>query len=116
MTGPIKADLDRRMLLRTLKALARRRGEDHEHVTLPDWVNHDLRRTVRSGLSQLRIPHNVAEAVLAHRQGGGVGTYDVHEYQDEKAEALATWAERIKSIVNPEPVPAKVVRMRGRRR
>jgi hypothetical protein len=49
MTGPIKADLDRRML-RTLKALARRRGEDHEHVTLPAWVNHDLRRTIRSGL------------------------------------------------------------------
>jgi integrase len=50
MTGPIKSDLDRRML-RRLKALARRRGEDHEHVTLPEWVNHDLRRVVRSGLS-----------------------------------------------------------------
>jgi integrase len=115
MNGPIKADLDRRML-RTLKALARRRGEDHAGVTLPPWVNHDLRRTVRSGLSALRVPHNVAEAVLAHRQGGVVGTYDVHEYQDEKAEALEAWARRLASIVNPEPAtPAKVVRMRGRR-
>jgi len=64
MTGPIKADLDRRMQ-RTLKALARRRGEDHRAVTLTSWVNHDLRRVVRSGLSALRIPHNVAEAILA---------------------------------------------------
>jgi integrase len=68
MTGPIKADLDRRML-RTLRALSRRRGEDHHAVDLPKWVNQDLRRTVRSGLSALEVPHNVAEAVLAHRQG-----------------------------------------------
>jgi len=116
MTGPIKADLDRRML-RTLKALARRRGEDHHAVTLPEWVNHDLRRTVRSGLSALRVvPHNVAEAVLAHRQGGIAATYDLHEYQDEKAEALELWAQRIKSIVSPMPAaPAQVVKLRRRR-
>ena len=76
MTGPIKADLDRRMLL-TLKAMAR---DDDEHVTLPHWTNHDLRRTVRSGLSALDVPHNVAEMVLAHRQQGVVGTYDVYGY------------------------------------
>jgi integrase len=113
MSGPIKADLDRRML-RTLQALARRRGEDHEQVTLPHWTNHYLRRTVRSGLSALRVPHNVAEAVLAHRQGGIAATYDLHEYQTEKAEALELWAQRLASIVSP--APAKVVRMRGRRR
>ena len=94
MTGPIKADLDRRML-RTLKALARRRGEDHHAVDLPGWVNHDLRRVVRSGLSALRVPHNVAEAVLAHRPPGIVGTYNLHEYEDEKAEALEKWAQRL---------------------
>ena len=55
MTGPIKRDLDRRML-RTLKAMARRRGEDHHAVTLPNWTNHDLRRVVRSGLSALPRP------------------------------------------------------------
>jgi integrase len=113
MTGPMKADLDRRML-RTLRALARRRGEDHHAVYLPEWVNHDLRRTVRSGLSALRIPHNVAEAVLAHRPPGVVGTYDTHEYFDEKREALEAWAERIKAII--KPVPTKVIKLRERRR
>jgi integrase len=118
MTGPIKADLDRRML-RTLKAMARRRGEDHQAVDLPGWVNHDLRRVVRSGLSALRIPHNVAEAILAHRPPGIVGTYNLHEYEDEKAEALENWAMRLRDIVNPEPVPAataKVVKLRRQRR
>ena len=33
----IKADLDLHML-RTLKAMARRRGDDHEAVTLPGWL------------------------------------------------------------------------------
>ena len=34
-----------------------------------------------------------------------------------EGEALELWAQRIASIVNPEPaVPAKVVKLRGRRR
>ena len=117
MTGRIKCDLDRRML-RTLKALARRRGEDHHAVTLPNWVTHDLRRVVRSGLSALRVPHNVAEAVLAHRPPGITATYDMHEYLDEKREALEAWAQRIATIVNaPKPAaPSKVVKLRRGRR
>jgi integrase len=111
MIGTMKADLDRRML-RTLRALARRRGDDHT-VELPPWVNHDLRRTIRSGLSALRVPHNVAEAVLAHRPPGIVGTYNLHQYADEKREALEAWARHVASIV--EPQPAKVVKLRARR-
>jgi integrase len=113
MTGTMKADLDKRML-RTLRALARRRGEDHRAVDLPPWVNHDLRRTIRSGLSALRIAHNVAEAVLAHRPPGIVGTYNLHEYADEKREALEAWARHVASIV--EPQPATVVTLSRRRR
>ena len=114
MTGPIKADLDRRML-RTLRALARYRGEDHHDVTLPNWVNHDLRRTVRSGLSALDVAHNVAEMILAHRQQGVVGTYDVHGYVPQRRAALEEWAKHVADIVSPVPAaPAKVVRLRRR--
>ena len=60
---------------------------------------------------------HVVEAVLAHRPPGIVGTYNLHEYEDEKTEALELWAERLKSIVSPAPAaPAKVVKLRGRRR
>jgi len=116
MTNEIKRNLDRRML-RTLKAMARRRarerGDDPHSVELEEWHTHDLRRVLRSGLSALRIPHNVAEAVLAHARPGIVGVYDVHTYQDEKREALEAWAQRLKSIV--EPVPDNVVPLRARR-
>jgi len=85
---------------------------------LPHWTNHDLRRVVRSGLSALRVPHDVAEAVLAHRKGGIVGTYNLHEYQDKKREALERWAQRLESIVSPPTkVPdKKIVPLRKRRR
>jgi integrase len=113
-----KCDLDRRML-RTLKAMARRRGEDHHAVELPNWVNHDLRRVVRSGMSALRVPREVAEAVLAHAAPGIIGVYDTHEYEDEKREALELWAGRVKAIANPERATAaadKIVTLPRRRR
>jgi hypothetical protein len=101
MTSKIKNDLDRRML-RTLKALARLRGENPRAIKLESWVNHDLRRNVRSGLSALRVPERVAEAVLAHVPEGIVSFYDSHRYLDEKREALELWARHLASIVNPD--------------
>jgi integrase len=112
-----KRELDRRML-RSLRAVARRRGDDHHAVELPGWVNHDMRRTIRSGLSALRVPREVAEAVLAHAAPGIIGTYDCHQYEDEKREALELWAGRVKAIANPEPAtPAadKIVTLPRRR-
>ena len=51
--------------------------------------------------------------MLAHRPPGIVGVYDVHEYQDEKREALEAWAQRLALIVSPQP--AKVIKLRGAR-
>jgi len=109
MGSKVKAELDARML-RTLRALARTRGDDPAAVVLEPWVNHDLRRNVRSGLSALKkIDHRVAEAILAHKPQGIVGVYDVHAFFDEKREALELWAARLQSIV--EPPPANVVKI-----
>jgi integrase len=106
-----KEKLDRR-LLRTLRAMARLRGEAPKRVKLPDWVNHDIRRTVRTHLSALRVPEEVREAVLAHVRPGIKGTYDkYHQYLNEKREALELWAARLRSIV--EPAPANVVKLRS---
>jgi Arm DNA-binding domain len=99
----IKKQLDGRML-RTLRALARKRGDDPAKVRLAHWVNHDIRRTVRSNLSRLRITEEAREAVLAHARPGIKGTYDLHDYFDEKREALLLWAARLRDIVEPPPV------------
>jgi integrase len=101
ISDKIKKRIDARML-RTLKAMARRRGDDPAHVDLKPWKNHDIRRTVRSQLSRLKVTEEAREAVLAHARPGIKGTYDHHDYLDEKREALELWAARLRSIVSPQ--------------
>lgn len=64
-----------------------------------DWDLHDLRRTVRTGLSQLRIPREVAERVLGHVQRGVEAHYDHWEYLEEKREALEAWGKHVEAII-----------------
>ncbi len=116
MTGPIKADLDGRML-RTLKAMARRRGEDHEHVTLPAWSQprsapDDPQRDVEPFASRPMSPKPFSRTVRAAspppmtcmsirrrgRSAGAMGGADRDNRQPEPA------------------APAKIIKMRKRRR
>jgi Arm domain-containing DNA-binding protein/integrase-like protein len=110
----IKKQLDARMLL-TLRAMARQRGDDPAKVKLAHWVNHDIRRTVRSNLSRLKVTEEAREAVIAHAPPGIKGVYDVYDYFDEKREALELWAARLRSIVEPPPAPANVVKLQSAR-
>ena len=107
----VKQRLDARML-RTLRALARQRGADPAKVELPGWVNHDLRRTLRSRLSELRVSADVAEAILAHVKPGIRGVYDRYEHFDEKRHALELWATRLRSIVQPQPNVVELAQVR----
>jgi integrase len=110
MSTEIKDDLDARML-RTLRAMARQRGDDPTTVELEHWVQHDLRRVVRSGLSRLKIAEEIREAVLAHARLGIKAVYDQHDYLDEKRDALMQWGARLRGIVEPAPVASNVVSM-----
>ena len=98
-----KKRLDRRML-RTLRALARKRGEDVGAVVLPPFIQHDIRRTVRSQLSRLRVAEEVREAILAHARPGIKGVYDHHDYLNEKRDALDLWGGRLNEIVAPNKI------------
>jgi integrase len=108
LSQKVKERLDARML-RTLKAMARLRGDDPREVKLPHFTNHDIRRTVRSNLSRLGIRDEVAEAVLAHVRPGIKKNYDLHNYLPEKRDALEKWARRIQAL--GERQPTNVVRM-----
>ena len=70
MTGPIKADLDKRML-RTLQGDGppSRRGSSQPSSCRGGSTTICAARSAPV-CRHLRVPHNVAEAVLAHRQGG----------------------------------------------
>ncbi|HKS33546.1 MAG TPA: tyrosine-type recombinase/integrase [Enterobacteriaceae bacterium] len=62
-------------------------------LDIPRWTPHDLRRTVRTGLSRLQCPNEVAEAVLGHTKGGVEGIYNLYKYDAECRKWLQVWAD-----------------------
>jgi integrase len=81
---------------------AKARGDDPDEINAPDWVIHDLRRTVATNLQKLGVRLEVTEAVLNHVSGsraGIVGIYQRHEWATEKRQALDAWARRLEAIV-----------------
>jgi integrase len=71
--------------------------------TVPPWVIHDIRRTVRTRLASLRVPDMVAEMVIGHGRKGIQRVYDQHSYENEMREALELWAARLRDIATPPP-------------
>jgi integrase len=67
----------------------------------PPFVIHDIRRTVRSRLSALRIEDHVAEMAIGHGRKGLARVYDQHKYAPEIKEALTQWQGVLRSIVSP---------------
>jgi integrase len=70
---------------------------------LPDWVVHDLRRTVATGLQRLGVRLEVTEAILNHVSGsraGVAGIYQRHDWAAEKRQALDAWAAHVLAVVS----------------
>jgi integrase len=64
------------------------------------FTTHDLRRTVRTGLSSLRVPTIVSELVIAHAQQGIHRVYDLYAFEKEKRQALASWERHLLRIAS----------------
>jgi integrase len=79
---------------------------------MPDWVVHDIRRTVRSHLSALPVEQHVRELVIGHLQVGVKATYDRYAYLEEKRRALELWQARLRDIVKPPPANVTNLRVR----
>jgi integrase len=103
-----KAKLDREML-RSWRALGRVRGIDRRKIE--NWSPHDLRRTMRTRLSALRVPEPIAELVIGHAKKGLARVYDQHTYVDEMREALEAWNAKLETIISPPA--SNVVALRG---
>jgi integrase len=88
-----KAHLDARML-EILKA-------KDPNAKLERWVVHDVRRSFRTRLTQLRIQTEAAEATIGHGKRGLARHYNLYEYRDEKAHALEAWAAWLRSLTQP---------------
>lgn len=95
-----KTALDRRILRARTESV--RKGA--EVTRMPDWVVHDIRRSVATHLAgKLAIPPHVVEAVLNHissaasGKAGVAGIYNRSTYLAEKRTALAIWGEQIRA-------------------
>jgi integrase len=82
------------------KVLAELRKGSPE-AELPRWTLHDLRRTARSLMSRAGVPSDHAERCLGHVLPGIRGTYDRHEYLNEKRRGFEALAVLVDRIVNP---------------
>ena len=83
-----------------------------QDTAIENWRVHDLRRTCRTGMARLGVPEIVSERVLNHQAQGLTKVYNVHEYLDEKRDALARWAQEIANIT--EPPPDNVVKLKAK--
>ncbi|MUV15145.1 tyrosine-type recombinase/integrase [Noviluteimonas gilva] len=73
------------------------------------WTPHDLRRTVRSGLTGwCGVPKENAERVLNHSVRNRLeATYDHADYRPQVADALCRWDDELDAILNGRP-PVRV--------
>jgi integrase len=75
---------------------------------------HDLRRTVGTRLAELRIPKEIRDRVLNHAAGDvGSRHYNLHDYAEEKREALSCWARALTMIL--DGTTAKVIEIAAAR-
>jgi integrase len=79
-----------------------------------DWVLHDLRRTVATGLQRLSVRLEVTEQILNHvsgSRGGIAGVYQRHDFAAEKVASLDAWGEHVMAIVEGRTVASNVTQI-----
>jgi integrase len=89
---------------RPIAAIAKFKIRLDKQCGVRDWTYHDLRRTMRTNLSRLKVPGIVADLALGHSRPEMHRVYDQYGYENERAEALQMWANELERIVNPFPL------------
>jgi integrase len=56
-----------------------------------NWIMHDLRRTLRTGIARLGVIYEVAERVIGRSMSKLEETYNLHAYRVEKADVNRRW-------------------------
>jgi len=80
-----------------------RKGLEAQGLQFENFVIHDIRRTCRTRFSALPVEDIVRELLIAHARPGLHKVYDLHAYEQEKAEALKLWHERLQEILRRNP-------------
>jgi integrase len=70
-----------------------------QSVPIPHWTSRDLRRTAATHMARLGVPEYIIGKILNHSDGRVTATYNRHEYDDEKRDALQRWDQEIVRIL-----------------
>lgn len=77
-----------------------------DHFGIEQFTAHDLRRTVNTGMSRLKIDVQTRARVLNHvstrRASITENVYNVHEFDEEKRHALAAWEAKLRRIIDAQ--------------
>lgn len=107
----------------TNAALCRAVDRQHEALGAKEvppwgrWTPHDLRRTMRTGLSACRVRPDIAELTIGHTKRGIVAVYDQHSFDEERRAALQAWEARLLRITSgndPDALGDNVVLLEAR--
>jgi len=80
-----------------------------DQPALQPWRLHDLRRTAKTLMARVGVPREISERVLGHAIAGVEGTYDRHDYLDEKRHALNALAVEVCRIIGKPTRSATVL-------
>ncbi len=82
----------------------------NKHFGLEKFSCHDFRRTIGSGLAELRFSQDTIAATIGHKlQGVTAEHYIRHKYDDEKKAALIRWEQHILKCASPDKHQAEVI-------
>ena len=97
---------DRGKPLGNLSETTRRMSTD---LAITRFTVHDLRRTAATGMASMGIDRVTVSRILNHKEGGITALYDRHSYDQQKRNALDSWAGRLLEIVSGASAPGNVV-------
>ncbi len=83
-----------------------------EKMGVEAFTPHDLRRTVETGMAISKVPKEYRDRVLNHVDSSVGGKhYNMHDYADEKRDALEKWVRRLDMLLETDPAN-NVIQMR----
>ena len=68
-----------------------------------------MRRTANTHMARLKVPFEVREAITNHSRDIVDATYNLHDYDQEKRQALTKWVRKLRRIVAGEQDTGKLV-------
>lgn len=77
-----------------------RRCDEKNRLGVLFFRPHDLRRTANTHMARLRVPLEHREAILNHSRGTLDGTYNLHDYQDEKRRGMERLGRELERIIS----------------